>query len=98
MTETTKLDIAEELETEEDIRAFLEASFEEAGNDTDSAAIVHALGIAARARGFVKIAASTGLDRAGLYRSFSRNGDPKISTVCKVAESLGYRLAVIPTR
>jgi probable addiction module antidote protein len=92
----SKLDIVAELKTEEDIRDFLNAALEEAKNDTDAACIVHALGTAARARGFLKVAEDTGLDRAGLYRSFGEDGDPRISTVCKVAESLGYKLTVVP--
>jgi len=45
---TTRWDSAEHLKTEEDIRLYLEASLEEAGDNP--AFIVHALDVAARAR------------------------------------------------
>ena len=45
---TTRWDITEHLKTEEDIRLYLEACLEEAGDDPEF--IVHALGVVARAR------------------------------------------------
>jgi probable addiction module antidote protein len=45
-----KWDIFEELKNEEDIQAFVEASMEEAANDTDPGLLAHALGVAAKAR------------------------------------------------
>jgi len=46
---TTKWDIYKELNTEEDIQAFVEASIVEAENDTDPGLLAHALGVAAKA-------------------------------------------------
>ena len=45
---TTRWNSAEHLKTDEDIRLYLEACLEEAGDDP--ALIVHALGVLARAR------------------------------------------------
>ena len=50
---TTRWDSAEHLKTEEDIRFYLEACLEEAGDDP--AFIVHALGVVARARKGLKL-------------------------------------------
>ena len=93
---TTKWNIYEELKTEEDIQAFVEASIDEAKDDTDPSLLAHALGIAAKARGMLAVSRETGVDRAGLYRSFTKGGDPRISTFDKVARSLGYHITLAP--
>jgi len=93
---TKKWNIYEELKTEEDIQAFVEASVAEAEHDTDPSLLAHALGVAARARGMLSISRKTGVDRAGLYRSFVKGGDPRISTFDKVARSVGYHLSLVP--
>jgi len=93
---TTKWNIYDELATEEDIQAFVEASITEAKNDTDPSLLAHALGVAAKARGMLSVSRNTGVDRAGLYRSFAKGGDPRISTFDKVARSLGYHLTLAP--
>jgi len=95
---TIKWDIYSELKTEEDIQAFVEASIAEAENDTDPSLLAHALGVAARARGMLAVSRDTGIDRAGLYRSFTKGGDPRISTFDKVARSLGYHLTIAPVQ
>ena len=93
---TTKWDIYEELKTEEEIQAFVEASIIEAENDKDPSLLAHCLGIAAKARGILAVSRDTGIDRAGLYRSFAKSGAPRISTFDKVARSLGYHLTLAP--
>ena len=94
--ETRKWDIFDELKTEEDIRLFIEASIAEAEHDTDPSLLAHALGVAARARGMLEVSREAGIDRAGLYRSFAKGGDPRISTFDKVARSLGYHVTLAP--
>jgi probable addiction module antidote protein len=91
-----KWNIFEELKTEEDIQAFIEASIEEAETDTDPSLLAHALGVAAKARGMLAVSRETGVDRAGLYRSFIKGGDPRISTFDKVARSMGYHITLTP--
>jgi probable addiction module antidote protein len=93
---TTKWNIYEELKTEEDIEAFVEASIAEAENDANPSLLAHALGVAAKARGLLAVSRDTGVDRSGLYRSFTKGGDPRISTFDKVARSLGYHLTLAP--
>jgi len=89
---TTPWDSAEYLKTEADIEGYLAACFEEAPDD--AAFLVHALGIAARARNMTQLARDTGLTREGLYKAFSDNGNPSFGTVLKVARAMGYRLTV----
>jgi len=93
---TTRWNIYEELKTEEEVQAFVEASIAEAENDTDPSLLAYALGVAAKARGMLAVSRDTGIDRAGLYRSFTKGGDPRISTFDKVARSLGYHITLAP--
>ena len=79
-----------QLKTDEDIILFLEACFDEAGDD--AAFIAAALGEVARARGMASIAEATGLTREGLYRTLSKQGNPSFSAVLKVMKALGIKL------
>lgn len=86
----SRYDVTDHLKTEEDIVAFLEACFEEAGDDATF--IAAALGEIARARGMAEIATATGLTREGLYRTLSKDGNPSLSAVMKVMKALGLKL------
>jgi probable addiction module antidote protein len=74
----------------------VEASIVKAENDTDPSLLAHALGVAAKARGMLAVSRDTGVDRTGIYRSFAKGGDPRISTFDKVARSHGYHLTLTP--
>ena len=95
---TTQWNIFEELKSEEDIQAFIEASIEEAENDSDPSLLACALGVAAKARGMLAVSRETDADLAGLYRSFVKGGDPCISTFDKVARSMGYHITLTPIK
>jgi probable addiction module antidote protein len=90
---TTPWDSAEYLKTEDDIAAYLEASFAEAPDDP--AFLVQALGVVARARNMSQLARDTGLTREGLYKAFSAEGNPSFGTVLKVADAMGYQFALV---
>ena len=87
-TPTRTWDVAEHLETEEDMAAYLEAALE----DGDPALVAAALGDIARAKGMTLIARETGLGRESLYRALSPGGNPEFATVLKVVRALGLRL------
>ncbi|MFA6972130.1 MAG: addiction module antidote protein [Gallionella sp.] len=89
-TITTPYDSADYLKTEEDMALYLEACFEEAGDDP--AFIAKALGNIARARGMTQLARDTGLGREGLYKALSTEGNPSFATILKVINALGLRL------
>jgi probable addiction module antidote protein len=91
-TTTTPYDTAEYLKTDDDMAQYLEACFEEAGDD--AAFIAKALGNIARARGMTQLARDTGLAREGLYKALSENGNPEFATVMKVINALGLKLHV----
>lgn len=90
MPKTRKFDIAELLETESDIQEFLN----EAAHSDDASEFIHALGIAARAKGMSDVAKQAGVTRASLYKSLSDNGNPEFATVMKVTRALGLHLKV----
>lgn len=85
-----KYDVVDYFNSDEDMAMFLEACFEEAGDD--AAFIATALGQIARAKGMTEIAAATGLTREGLYRTLSKDGNPSFSAILKVMKALGLKL------
>ena len=91
MTIATKpWDAAEFLDSDVDVRHYLEAAFE----DGDPALIRHAFNAVARARGMTSLARETGISREALYKAFGENGNPTLDTLIKVTRALGVRLAV----
>lgn len=89
----SRYDTADYLETEEDIRLYLEACQE----DGDPALIAAALGDIARARNMSQLAREAGMTRAGLYKALSREGNPSFATVAKVAKALGLKITIHPS-
>ena len=87
---TKPWNVQDYLKTEEDCRLFLEAAFDDAGDDP--AYLAHAIGEVARARGMTRVARKTGLAREALYRSLSSDGNPELGTVLKVLYALGLQL------
>ncbi len=87
---TYKFDIAEHLQTDEDIKEFL-VEVAGTGNDSD---FIHAINIAARAKGMTQIAEKAGVTRASLYKSLSETGSPKFSTIYQVVSALGCKITI----
>ncbi len=85
---TTPFDIAEHLETLEDIQLFLK----EANETGDEADYVHALNIAARAYGMTKVAQEAGVTRASLYKSLSPGCNPHFKTISRVTKVFGLQM------
>jgi probable addiction module antidote protein len=86
----SRYDVADYLDNEEDMAAYLDACMEEAGDD--AAYIAAALGDIARARGMAQLAKDTGISREGLYKALSAEGNPSLATVLKVVKALGLKL------
>ncbi|MCA1792209.1 MAG: putative addiction module antidote protein [Thioalkalivibrio sp.] len=91
-TRTRHYDAAEQLDSPEEIAAYIEAALE----DGDPRVIAHALGTVARAQGMSDIARKTGLGRESLYKALSPDGNPTLATVLKVVRALGVRLNAEP--
>ncbi|MFA6310393.1 MAG: addiction module antidote protein [Sterolibacterium sp.] len=86
----TEWDVVEHLESDADMALYLEAAFEEAGDD--SALITKVLGNIARARGMSQLARDTGMERKSLYKALSGQGKPSFATILKVIRALGLKL------
>jgi probable addiction module antidote protein len=84
----TKWDPADYIETPEDVVAHLDVALEE--NDIDF--LLSTIGHICRSKGMTEIAGKLDLDRVGLYKSFSRDGNPSFKTVFRLIDLLGMRL------
>lgn len=90
--DSSKLDIADYLDSNEMIAEYLNTVLEE-GDDSD---IVTAIGHIARAIGMTKISEETGLSRPSLYKALSEGSKPQFETVRKVLKAIGGEIRVSP--
>ncbi|ACB83045.1 MULTISPECIES: addiction module antidote protein [Methylorubrum] len=90
--ETKPWDVAEHLQDEEAMAAYIEAVLE----DGDPALVAAAIGDIARARGMAQIARETGRSRESLYRALSDRGNPELATLMGVLKAMGLQLSVRP--
>ncbi|MDP9142661.1 MAG: putative addiction module antidote protein [Pseudomonadota bacterium] len=86
---TTKFDAAEYLDGPEEIAAFLTDAVETGTYEE----FVHALGIAARAKGMSAVAKAAGVGRESLYKSLSDGAKPEFQTVAKILHALGVTMS-----
>lgn len=82
--------LADQIETKEDVMGTLEAVIELAVEENDPEYLLKAIGDIARSKGMAQIARELNLDRASLYKSLSPAGNPSFFTVVKVLYNLGY--------
>jgi probable addiction module antidote protein len=87
---TRPFDVADFLETEEDMAEYLRQVLE----DGDPTLVAAALGDIARARGMAQLAKDTGLSRESLYKSLSGQRAPSSDTLFKVMKALGFKLTI----
>ncbi|MBK5929831.1 addiction module antidote protein [Halochromatium salexigens] len=83
-----EFDITEHLEDEQAIAEYLSIVLEE----NDPAALVQALGTAARARGMTEIAKASGITREALYKALRPESQPRFDTINRVCHALGVKL------
>jgi probable addiction module antidote protein len=86
----SKWDMAEFIDTKEDVIAHLTVALEE----KDTEFLLDVIGALARSEGMVQIAREVGVTREALYQSLSSEGNPSFNTVMKVLDTLGFRLKV----
>ncbi len=91
LTDLKPFDMAEFINTEEDIRNYLNIVIEEG----DAAELAHALGVIAKARGMTQIAKESGIGRESLYKALREGADPRYETISKVLNALGFKLTVV---
>ncbi|MCL1817292.1 MAG: putative addiction module antidote protein [Spirochaetaceae bacterium] len=87
---TRKYDPAEDIETKEDVIAYLEAALEE--NDPEF--LFKTIGYIARSKGMAQIARELNLNREGLYTALSPQGNPSFVTIARVLDNLGFQLSI----
>lgn len=85
-------DVADYLQSEEDIALYLSAVLE----DGSIQEIAAALGDIARARGMAKVASDAGLSRESLYKGLSGDRTPTADTLLRVIRALGLKLSARP--
>jgi probable addiction module antidote protein len=89
--ETVKdFDPAEYINNKEVAIEYLKAALAE--NDTKF--LLRAIGDVARSKGMVQLARELNLDRKGLYKAFSPEGNPSFVTVAKILDKMGFRLNI----
>jgi len=88
MEKFKKWDMAEVLDTKEDIIACLQVALA----DMDMEFLLETLGSLSRAKGMTQIARELNLTREGLYKSLSPNGNPSFETVVRLLEILGLEI------
>jgi probable addiction module antidote protein len=88
--EVTDWDMADHINSKEEVIAYLEAALEE----NDMELLLSTLGDIARSKGMTQIANDLNLSRESLYRSLSPDGNPSFSTVMKVLDTLGFQLSL----
>lgn len=87
---TSQFDIADYLDNNEMIAAYLNEALEN-GNDDE---IIAAIGNVAKAIGMTKIAEETGLSRPSLYKALSEGSKPQFSTILKILKSFGNQISI----
>ena len=76
----------------EEIDEFLQITFEEYAQDSDTGALLSALRIIGRVKGISALAEETGLTRQGVQKALSPNGNPRLENVNALLRAMGYRL------
>ena len=90
----TPWDVADYLETEEDILLYLEAASEE--DPGDGSIIRMALRDVTRALNMSGLARRVGISRAGLYKTLSPDGNPSFATIMRLTRALGVQVILRP--
>lgn len=81
-------DMAEYLDSPTAIAEYLNQVLSEG----DSAELIHAIGVAARAQGMTDVARKSGLSREALYRALRAEANPRFDTIARVCAALGVQL------
>jgi probable addiction module antidote protein len=87
-TKIERFDVAQYLDNEEMIAAYLSEIIEQENNEL----LLSAIGDIAKARGMKTIAEESGLGRESLYKAFAPGAQPRFGTVLKVLKALGVSL------
>ncbi|MGI2035111.1 addiction module antidote protein [Rhizobium panacihumi] len=90
MNETNPFDIADYLDSPDEMLEYLELAMEDENPDV----FIAALGHVAKARGMTQVAELSGLGRESLYKALKSGSKLRYETVQKVVQALGFRLSL----
>lgn len=88
ISELPEFDMAQYLETNEDVAEYLRQVLE----DGDPGELAAALGHIAKARGMTEIAKASGIKREALYKALRPHAQPRLDTIQRVCRALGVTL------
>ncbi|MCP3680756.1 MAG: putative addiction module antidote protein [Gammaproteobacteria bacterium] len=87
--------LVEHLQDDENATHYLQAALDEYQTDHHTEALMLAFRHIALAQGGItKLAEKTALSRETLYRTLSEKGNPKIETLAKLLDGLGFHLMI----
>ena len=92
----TVWDVTNYLQTEEDIRIYIDVACED--DPGDGSLIRSALQDVTRAQNMSGLARQVGMSRAGLYKTLSPNGNPSFATIMRLTRALGMQVVIRPLR
>ncbi|MGH8160037.1 MAG: addiction module antidote protein [Rhodanobacter sp.] len=93
-TKFSAFDVAEYLDSDEAIAAYLNEVIDE--NDSDL--FLSALAEIARARSMSKVAEDSGLGRESLYKALRPGAKPGFATIARIMGALGVRVVARPIK
>ena len=86
-----RLELLQWLKEPRNVKAYVEAVLDEG----DSEGLMQALRNVAEAQGGISVVAErAGLSRETLYRTFSKSGNPQLSSLTRILSATGLRLSV----
>ncbi|MCX6547056.1 MAG: putative addiction module antidote protein [Acidobacteria bacterium] len=92
MTKLTPFDVADFLDNEELISAYLSVALE----DPDPDMFIAAVRNVAKAKGMTQLAKDSGLGRESLYKALTPGAKLRYETVLKLVAALGVKLQAVP--
>ena len=90
----TVWDVTNYLQTEEDIRIYIDVACED--DPGDGSLIRSALQDVTRAQNMSGLARQVGMSRAGLYKALSPDGNPSFATIMCLTRALGMQVVIRP--
>lgn len=85
------------LKNKKEATAYLQMALDEYQEDGDMAVLLLALRHVAEAQGGItELSQKTQLNRQSLYKTLSRNGNPKLQTLGLLLKNLGFHLEIQP--
>ena len=88
--ETIALDSADDLNTAEDVAAYLDTYL----GESTPGEFRRALDMVVRSHGVSWLSKRSGVARAGIYKALGRAGNPSFETIREILSAMGLRLTV----